>query len=160
MSFAATVGSILANRYISGTSHPKLCLATAGSYFFLVAGVAALLYDHALTFEDEIFLIWLNSAGGIGNRLGFIVNRYMTEALALYVVYGKSPADRIHITFLDLYHSAQRWSIQCSRKSKRSNHFLNRHCGRYLLSSSESTYGGRNLIDSQFPEAVGRSSGF
>ncbi|KAJ7859260.1 hypothetical protein B0H13DRAFT_2356147 [Mycena leptocephala] len=67
MSFAA---SVLANRYIS------------------VAGVAALLYDHILTFEDEVHLVWFNSASSIGYRLGFIINLYVTEALAIYVVYG------------------------------------------------------------------------
>ncbi|KAJ7760058.1 hypothetical protein DFH07DRAFT_1023079 [Mycena maculata] len=66
MSFAA---SVLANRYVS------------------VSGVAALLYDHALTFEDEVRLVWLNPASTIAYRLGYIVNRYVTEALAIYVVY-------------------------------------------------------------------------
>ncbi|KAJ7481013.1 hypothetical protein B0H11DRAFT_2193563 [Mycena galericulata] len=61
MSLAA---SVLANQYVA------------------VAGVAALIYDHAMTLEDEIRLIWFNSASGIRNRLGFIVNRYVTEALA------------------------------------------------------------------------------
>ncbi|KAF7362521.1 hypothetical protein MVEN_00599900 [Mycena venus] len=73
MSFAAAV---LANRYIS------------------VAGVAALLYDHALTFDDEVHLVWFNSASPIVYRLGFLVNRYVTEALAIYVVYAEDHTAR------------------------------------------------------------------
>jgi hypothetical protein len=51
--------------------------------------VAALLYEHILTFEDEVHLVWFDSGRSIGYRLGFIINRYVTEALAIYVVYGK-----------------------------------------------------------------------
>ncbi|KAJ7278836.1 hypothetical protein C8J57DRAFT_1221655 [Mycena rebaudengoi] len=42
--------------------------------YLSAVGVAALLYDHLLTSGDELSLIWFNSAAGIGNRLGFIIN--------------------------------------------------------------------------------------
>ncbi|KAJ7461838.1 hypothetical protein B0H11DRAFT_2241652 [Mycena galericulata] len=61
--------SILANRYLSGA--------------------AALIYDHLWNMADEIRLIWFNSEAGLANRVGFVVNRYLTEAVALYVVFGK-----------------------------------------------------------------------
>ncbi|KAK7059983.1 hypothetical protein R3P38DRAFT_2838845 [Favolaschia claudopus] len=49
--------------------------------------VSALFYDHLLTLEREILLVWLNSLAGMWNRFGFIVNRYLTEAVAIYVGY-------------------------------------------------------------------------
>ncbi|KAJ7119285.1 hypothetical protein C8R46DRAFT_1050921 [Mycena filopes] len=64
------VASILAVRYMSAV------------------GVAVILYDHFLTWVDEVHLIWFNSKGGKGDRISFIVNRYMTEAMILYVAYG------------------------------------------------------------------------
>ncbi|KAJ7917188.1 hypothetical protein B0H13DRAFT_2657922, partial [Mycena leptocephala] len=53
-------------------------------------GVAALLYDHVLTLDDEIQCIWLNPATGVGNRLSFLVNRYLTECVVLAVAYAFS----------------------------------------------------------------------
>ncbi|KAJ7278800.1 hypothetical protein C8J57DRAFT_1573568 [Mycena rebaudengoi] len=61
--------SIFATRYISAI------------------GISALFYDHALTIGDEIHLIWRNAAAGIGNRIGFIINRYISEAMTIYVAY-------------------------------------------------------------------------
>jgi len=73
MSIAAPV---FAERYISGIS------------------VTALLFDHILTLGREIDLIWFNPAAGVGNRIGFIVNRYVTEAVAIYVAYLNSGLGR------------------------------------------------------------------
>ncbi|KAJ7457992.1 hypothetical protein B0H11DRAFT_2319638 [Mycena galericulata] len=56
--------------------------------------VAAILYDHALTLRGEICHIWLNSAAGIGNRIGFLVNRYMSESIIIYVAYMDSGESR------------------------------------------------------------------
>ncbi|KAJ7141504.1 hypothetical protein C8R44DRAFT_932190, partial [Mycena epipterygia] len=53
--------------------------------------VTALLYDHVLTLGEEITLIWLNPAAGLGYRIIFIVDRYLTEAVSLYAAYSKSP---------------------------------------------------------------------
>ncbi|KAJ7278798.1 hypothetical protein C8J57DRAFT_1304557 [Mycena rebaudengoi] len=50
-------------------------------------GVATIYYDHLLTLGDELRLIWFNSAAGIGNRLGFIINRYISEATTIFVAY-------------------------------------------------------------------------
>ncbi|KAJ7508591.1 hypothetical protein B0H11DRAFT_2217873 [Mycena galericulata] len=66
MSVAA---SIFATRYVSAV------------------GVTALIYDHGLTCKDEVNLIWTNPAAGPLSRLGFLVNRYLTEATAIYVAY-------------------------------------------------------------------------
>ncbi|KAF7340296.1 hypothetical protein MVEN_01948700 [Mycena venus] len=63
------VAPVFAERYISAIS------------------VTVLLFDHALTLGREIDLIWSNSAAGIGSRFGFIVNRYVTEIVAVYVAY-------------------------------------------------------------------------
>ncbi|KAJ7131557.1 hypothetical protein C8R43DRAFT_1133773 [Mycena crocata] len=55
----------------------------------LVAAIAAamLLYDHILTWVEEVTCIWNNPAAGAGNRIGFMVNRYITEAMVIYVAY-------------------------------------------------------------------------
>ncbi|KAK7050205.1 hypothetical protein R3P38DRAFT_3173313 [Favolaschia claudopus] len=49
--------------------------------------IAALVYDHLLTLEREIMLIWLNPTAGILNRGGFIINRYLTEGVAIYMAH-------------------------------------------------------------------------
>ncbi|KAJ7917184.1 hypothetical protein B0H13DRAFT_1995586 [Mycena leptocephala] len=70
------VASILATRYLSA------------------AAIALLIYDHALSFDQEVTLIWLNTAAGAGNRIGFMINRYLTEAMVVYVSYMLSGNSR------------------------------------------------------------------
>ncbi|KAJ6567331.1 hypothetical protein DFH09DRAFT_1034497 [Mycena vulgaris] len=79
--------SIFATRYVPGK---------CSKYFHafvntvpLAVGTTALLYDHVLTIGDEVKLIWRNSAAGPMNRIGFTINRYITEAMAIYVAYSK-----------------------------------------------------------------------
>ncbi|KAJ7837727.1 hypothetical protein B0H13DRAFT_2105247 [Mycena leptocephala] len=50
-------------------------------------GLTVLLFDHTLTFGEEINLIWLNPAAGLGYRTIFIFNRYVTEAISIYAAY-------------------------------------------------------------------------
>ncbi|KAJ6537226.1 hypothetical protein DFH09DRAFT_1178281 [Mycena vulgaris] len=50
-------------------------------------GVTAILYDHILTLADEICLIWFSPEAGTGKRIGFMLNRYTTEAMLVYVAY-------------------------------------------------------------------------
>jgi hypothetical protein len=52
-------------------------------------GLTVLLFDHILTFREEIDLIWLNPAAGLGYRTIFIFNRYVTEAVSIYAAYSK-----------------------------------------------------------------------
>ncbi|KAJ7453617.1 hypothetical protein B0H11DRAFT_270875 [Mycena galericulata] len=71
--------------------------------------VAAILYDHALTLRGEICHIWLNSAAGIGNRIGFLVNRYMSESIIIYVAYmdsgeSRGITDQLQCIRLDIHH--------------------------------------------------------
>ncbi|KAJ7489651.1 hypothetical protein B0H11DRAFT_2191778, partial [Mycena galericulata] len=61
--------SVLATRYVSSVS------------------LAILVYDHALTFRGEVTAIWMNTGTGVGNRIGFMVNRYLTTAMVAYVSY-------------------------------------------------------------------------
>jgi hypothetical protein len=82
----ASVAPIFAARYIPGEASANLIFPRIT---FLAISVTALLFDHVLTLGSEIDLIWLKSGGGIGNRIGFIVNRYLTEAVAIYVAYCK-----------------------------------------------------------------------
>ncbi|KAF7324147.1 hypothetical protein MKEN_00637400 [Mycena kentingensis (nom. inval.)] len=48
---------------------------------------ASLFYDHLLTLGKEVELIWWNRPAGIPNRLAFFTNRYVSEAMMLYVSY-------------------------------------------------------------------------
>jgi arginine repressor len=81
------VASILATRYLSGTYYVDLDFSKLRNV--LAAAIALLLYDHALSFDQEVTLIWLNTAAGAGNRIGFMINRYLTEAMVVYVSYSK-----------------------------------------------------------------------
>ncbi|KAF7360507.1 hypothetical protein MVEN_00781500 [Mycena venus] len=91
--------SVLANRYLSAV------------------GAVVLVYDHLWTLAEEIRLIWLNSETGVGNRIGFIVNRYITEILALYVVFGKSPRVASCGTLIAHLYSTQWRKLQLTRKA-------------------------------------------
>ncbi|KAF7367112.1 hypothetical protein MSAN_00970800 [Mycena sanguinolenta] len=79
----------------AGSSPPPLSAPTIFAIRYLSAvAVTAIVYDHALTFADEVKLIWFNNQAGMGNRISFIVNRYTTEAGVIYVAYMFSGASR------------------------------------------------------------------
>ncbi|KAJ7218464.1 hypothetical protein GGX14DRAFT_437131 [Mycena pura] len=71
---ASMEGSILALRFMSAVA------------------VSALFCDHVLTLGDEIELIWYNRLAKPGNRVAFILNRYLTEIMVCYVAYVMSGA--------------------------------------------------------------------
>ncbi|KAJ6529985.1 hypothetical protein DFH09DRAFT_934374, partial [Mycena vulgaris] len=48
-----------------------------------------LLYDHFLTSGDEVRLIWFNSEAGWAGKAAFAINRYVSEAMAIYLAYRK-----------------------------------------------------------------------
>ncbi|KAK7061745.1 hypothetical protein R3P38DRAFT_672746 [Favolaschia claudopus] len=66
---ALPVTSVLAMRYMSAVA------------------VALILYDHCLTWVDEVRYIWFNPQAGFGGRLSFLVNRYATEGMIIFVAY-------------------------------------------------------------------------
>jgi hypothetical protein len=82
----ASVAPVFAARLIPGESSTKIHFTCLNS---LAISVSALLYDHSLSFGGEMDLIWFNSEAAFGNRIGFILNRYLTEAVAIYVAYCK-----------------------------------------------------------------------
>ncbi|KAF7300449.1 hypothetical protein HMN09_00928600 [Mycena chlorophos] len=49
--------------------------------------VSVLLYDHVLTFDDEIAVIWRNNGAALVDRFIFIFNRYLSEGIMIYVAY-------------------------------------------------------------------------
>ncbi|KAF7300458.1 hypothetical protein HMN09_00929700 [Mycena chlorophos] len=55
--------------------------------FFSAVAVASLFHDHALTFADEVELIWFNARARRRNRVGFLLNRYVTALMVAYVCY-------------------------------------------------------------------------
>jgi len=66
---ALPVTSILAMRYMSAV------------------GVTLITYDHCLTWMDEVRYIWFNPQAGVARRISFLLNRYVTEGMIIYVAY-------------------------------------------------------------------------
>ncbi|KAJ3983781.1 hypothetical protein F5890DRAFT_1520879 [Lentinula detonsa] len=61
-----------------------------------LSGVAliVMVYDHLLTLDDEFSTIWANTNREYLQKLMFVVNRYYTEAMVIYVVYGSCSCRR------------------------------------------------------------------
>ncbi|KAK0243524.1 hypothetical protein EDD85DRAFT_933824 [Armillaria nabsnona] len=51
------------------------------------AGIALLLWDHCLTFDEEVTVMWTFFKGPILPKVIYVMNRYFTEAVLLYTVY-------------------------------------------------------------------------
>lgn len=51
-------------------------------------GLISVLWDHLLTIDYEVSNIWTNDEEGYLKRAFFVMNRYATEALLVYNVYG------------------------------------------------------------------------
>jgi len=75
--------------------------------FASAAGIACLLYDHLLTFESERQAIWANPNANILSKIGFVANRYGTEAVGIYVASVLSATRELDtprcITFIWIY---------------------------------------------------------
>ncbi|KAJ7488106.1 hypothetical protein FB451DRAFT_1167565 [Mycena latifolia] len=81
--------AVFATRYMSGMPCSLSEAFPNCSYWWDAAiAVTALCYDHAITLDAEIAYIWLNKAAGAGNRIGFLLNRYLTEGMTVYVAYS------------------------------------------------------------------------
>lgn len=55
---------------------------------FAAVGLVAMVYDHLLTVPDELKVVWGNKNVSGLSKLAFAVNRYMTEGVIAYTVYG------------------------------------------------------------------------
>jgi hypothetical protein len=88
MALPALKVPILATRFMSGEmgTHRLLCAHLPSC---TAVAVAALFYDHALTFLDELELVWFNSRASRGSRVGFLLNRYVTEIMMVYICYSE-----------------------------------------------------------------------
>ena len=84
---ASMEGSILALRFMSG--RPRCKPTKCRDRFIAAVAVSALFCDHVLTLGDEIELIWYNRLAKPGNRVAFILNRYLTEIMVCYVAHGE-----------------------------------------------------------------------
>ncbi|KAK0467639.1 hypothetical protein IW261DRAFT_1612898 [Armillaria novae-zelandiae] len=69
MSITGSIGQILFARYMPP------------------AGIALLLWDHCLTFDEEVTTIWASFKGPILPKVIYVMNRYFTEAVLLYTAY-------------------------------------------------------------------------
>lgn len=61
------------------------------SIFFPAAALVIAIYDHWLTFDQEVSLIW--TQGLSISKVVFMVNRYCAEGVLLFVAYGESCID-------------------------------------------------------------------
>ena len=83
--------SILAMRYPMGEwmwLH-RLHRLSESMVSFVVASTTLVLYDHILTFGDEVERMW--NIRKWWNKFIFIVNRYIVEATLMWMTYGSSP---------------------------------------------------------------------
>ncbi|KAK0230073.1 hypothetical protein IW262DRAFT_1336272 [Armillaria fumosa] len=51
------------------------------------AGIALLLWDHCLTFDEEVATMWTSFKGPTFPKVIYVMNRYFTEAVLLYTAY-------------------------------------------------------------------------
>ncbi|KAJ7101374.1 hypothetical protein B0H15DRAFT_815862 [Mycena belliarum] len=84
----------------AGTPHAYQKAKPLETHGYIGVAATLLFFDHSITFVEELDFIWFNKAAGLGNRLGFLVNRYLTEAMVLYVSYmlsgdSKGLTDRV-----------------------------------------------------------------
>ncbi|KAJ6482030.1 hypothetical protein C8R47DRAFT_1073641 [Mycena vitilis] len=76
--------TVFAGRYVPGKiskDWPYDLLKNPG------ISITIILYDHCLTFKDEVTFVWFNTKAEIRDKVGFLVNRYLTEAIGIYVAY-------------------------------------------------------------------------
>ncbi len=67
----------------------KVCYVHAsGPNDETAAGIALLLWDHCLTLDEEVTVMWTFFKGPILPKVIYVMNRYFTEAVLLYTVYG------------------------------------------------------------------------
>ncbi|KAJ7083924.1 hypothetical protein C8R43DRAFT_1051928 [Mycena crocata] len=55
--------------------------------YISAASFMALVFDHAITIDDEVRTIWINPTTRWHSKAAFVINRYLTEAIIAYVVY-------------------------------------------------------------------------
>lgn len=56
--------------------------------FYAASGLVCVMYDHALTLNDEIWYIWFKGQWNIV-KISFLINRYTVEGSLIYTAYGK-----------------------------------------------------------------------
>ncbi|KAJ7183520.1 hypothetical protein C8R46DRAFT_1308270 [Mycena filopes] len=85
----ATISASLLDHGLNALSVPVLPVASIlATRYMSAVSVAVLFYDHVDTIALEVERIWWNRAAGTGNRIGFLINRYLTEAMVIYVAYS------------------------------------------------------------------------
>ncbi|KAF8879738.1 hypothetical protein BD779DRAFT_1676277 [Infundibulicybe gibba] len=75
--------------------------------YFSAFSITSVVWDHAITFDDEIKYIWRGSESKL-TKAAFAMNRYVVELLLIYVVYcsrgltGGSISEIVQVKFFDL----------------------------------------------------------
>ena len=80
---------LTASRYMSGAYLALFCveLRSNAEFFCIAVGLMVLLYDHVLTFGDEVQYVW--SAPATYAKYIFLLNRYVVLGTLLAVAYGE-----------------------------------------------------------------------
>ncbi|SJL18514.1 uncharacterized protein ARMOST_22107 [Armillaria ostoyae] len=87
MSTTLSVGEILFARYTPRMLTRFAIVHASGPDDKIAAGIALLLWDHFLTFDEEVTVMWASFKGPILPKAIYVMNRYFTEAVLLYTVY-------------------------------------------------------------------------
>lgn len=74
-----------ATRYLSGMCDRKPLTRAGADGFIVAVGLVFLLYDHALTFSDEVELVW-KAKPSFAKHL-FLFNRYLVAGCLIAVAY-------------------------------------------------------------------------
>lgn len=74
-------------RYVSGGYFSSLYESLNTNRVVAVA-LILIVYDHFITFDDEVANVWLNHEKGRLHKITFIMNRYFSEAVVAFIAYG------------------------------------------------------------------------
>lgn len=85
---------LFASRYLTGSLGFSILPLQPANNAFANAGVAVtiLIYDHALTFGDEVRFMWKKSQESWFARMNYFITRYTAEGIMIFVAYGLSRA--------------------------------------------------------------------
>lgn len=83
---SAVLPTLQATKYLAGTC--TFVVHVSLSDDAVACGLVCALWDHLLTFQDEVMFIWMRGHWDL-IRFLFFWNRYVPEAALIYVAYGE-----------------------------------------------------------------------
>lgn len=67
---------------------PAYLSQTLGADASVAVALVLIIYDHFITFDQEVANVWLNREKGRLHKITFIMNRYFSEAVVAFIAYG------------------------------------------------------------------------